>query len=270
VPFAYYQRLSRRERAIYRRSDAVPALRVPGVSGLHPAVETLRRALETGEGEAVARASFAITAGLSRALGAAPPRLEIHAVRPRGETHELHGLYVPEGEEPPVIRVWMRTARHGRVVAFRTFLRTLLHELVHHLDFEVLELEWSFHTEGFFQRESSLFRQLVPESARAPSKEASSYPRVHPPPMDPKDTKGGQAGKDPTARRDEDVGADASGRQQEIGPSGGPPSDADRQWRGATPTEDVMDRVLRERKPGERTPEKGEPDSGVGDPGDLE
>ena len=84
------------------------------------------------------------------------------------ETHELHGLYVPEpGEgEPPAIRVWMRTARKARVVAFRTFLRTLLHELLHHLDYEVLELGDSFHTEGFFRRESSLFRQLVPEGAR--------------------------------------------------------------------------------------------------------
>jgi hypothetical protein len=166
MPFAYYQRLTRREQAIYRRSDAVPSLPLPGAGALHPDVERLRDALVREDGEAVARAAFAISAGISRALGAAPPRLEIHAVRPRGDTHELHGLYVPEGEAPPVIRVWMRTARKGRVVAFRTFLRTLLHELVHHLDFEVLELAWSFHTEGFFKRESSLFRQLVPGPAR--------------------------------------------------------------------------------------------------------
>ncbi|BDG04965.1 hypothetical protein [Anaeromyxobacter oryzae] len=166
MPFAYYQRLSRREQATYRRSDVVTSLRVPGVSALHPSVEALRTALDASDGEAVARAAFAICAGVSRALGAAPPRLEIHAVRPRGETHELHGLYVPEGEAPPVIRVWMRTARHGRVVAFRTFLRTLLHEIVHHLDLEVLGLDWSFHTEGFFKRESSLFHQLVPDAAR--------------------------------------------------------------------------------------------------------
>ena len=56
----------------------------------------------------------------------------------------------------------MRTARHRRVVAFRTFLRTLLHELCHHIDFELLGFAESFHTRGFFQRESSLFRQLVP------------------------------------------------------------------------------------------------------------
>jgi hypothetical protein len=57
----------------------------------------------------------------------------------------------------------MRTARHKRAVAFRTFLRTLLHEVGHHLDYELLSLPDSFHTEGFFKRESSLFRQLVPE-----------------------------------------------------------------------------------------------------------
>jgi hypothetical protein len=61
----------------------------------------------------------------------------------------------------------MRTARYKRVVAFRTFLRTLLHEIGHHLDYHCLKLSDSFHTEGFFRRESSLFRQLVPEDAAA-------------------------------------------------------------------------------------------------------
>jgi hypothetical protein len=60
----------------------------------------------------------------------------------------------------------MRTAQHKRTVAFRTFLRTLLHELCHHLDYELLKLEDSFHTEGFFKRESSLFKQLVAAERR--------------------------------------------------------------------------------------------------------
>jgi len=55
----------------------------------------------------------------------------------------------------------MRTAKHRRVVAFRTFLRTLLHELCHHLDYELFGLEETFHTEGFYKRESSLFHQLM-------------------------------------------------------------------------------------------------------------
>jgi hypothetical protein len=56
----------------------------------------------------------------------------------------------------------MRTARQARVVAFRTFLRTLLHEIGHHLDYTHLKLAESFHTGGFFRRESSLFHQLIP------------------------------------------------------------------------------------------------------------
>jgi hypothetical protein len=56
----------------------------------------------------------------------------------------------------------MRTAANERVVRFRTFLRTLLHEVLHHLDVTLLELDDSFHTEGFFRRESSLVRQLAP------------------------------------------------------------------------------------------------------------
>jgi len=55
----------------------------------------------------------------------------------------------------------MFTAKRGQVVAYKTFLRTLLHEMVHHLDYQLLDLDDSFHTDGFFQRESSLVRQLT-------------------------------------------------------------------------------------------------------------
>lgn len=59
----------------------------------------------------------------------------------------------------------MRTAEHERVVAFRTFLRTLLHEVCHHLDFTLFGLSDTFHTEGFFRRESSLVKQLTARDA---------------------------------------------------------------------------------------------------------
>jgi hypothetical protein len=56
---------------------------------------------------------------------------------------------------------YQRTAAKRRVVAFRTFLRTLIHELLHHLDYELFEFAETFHTEGFFKRESSIARQLL-------------------------------------------------------------------------------------------------------------
>ena len=63
----------------------------------------------------------------------------------------------------------MRTAKQKRVVAFRTFLRTLLHEVGHHIDYTLLRLPDSYHTEGFYKRESSLFYQLVPRRDPAAS-----------------------------------------------------------------------------------------------------
>jgi len=60
--------------------------------------------------------------------------------------------------------VWMRTAKKENVVKFRTFLRTLLHEVCHHLDYELYKLAETFHTEGFYARESALMRDLMGES----------------------------------------------------------------------------------------------------------
>ena len=71
-----------------------------------------------------------------------------------------------------------RRVRYKRVVAFRTFLRTLLHEACHHLDYTHLGLADSFHTEGFFKRESSLFYQLVPREAPAPAAGAGEPPAL--------------------------------------------------------------------------------------------
>jgi hypothetical protein len=69
-----------------------------------------------------------------------------------------------------VITVWMRTAARQQVVAFRTFLRTLVHEVCHHLDYELLALEETFHTEGFYKRESTLSNALFEqERAGAPA-----------------------------------------------------------------------------------------------------
>ena len=58
-----------------------------------------------------------------------------------------------------------RTAARRQVVAFRTFLRTLCHEICHHLDYEMYALEETFHTEGFYKRESSLANALLAQEA---------------------------------------------------------------------------------------------------------
>ena len=173
MPFAYYDRLSSRQRAIYRRSDEIQSVILPHAELLHPLVEALREALSRDDRRAVERAAELLARGILKTLDLAPIQVQVLAVRPSSGEGELHGLYTREEGRPTRVQLWMRTARHKRVVAFRTFLRTLLHELGHHLDYELLGLADSFHTEGFFQRESSLFKQLVPGPGRGQDLEGS-------------------------------------------------------------------------------------------------
>ncbi len=161
MPFAYYARLSARDRAIYRRSDEITALELPDPQPLQPLVTGLQEALLADERRQVEAVASRLAAGITQRLGIPPVSVSVLAVRPSSSWGELHGLYTRHPRRPARIELWMRTARHHRVVAFRTFLRTLLHEVGHHLDYEHLRLGESFHTEGFFRRESSLFKQLV-------------------------------------------------------------------------------------------------------------
>lgn len=162
MPFAYYRRLSRAQQRVYKKSDEVAAVRLPGARELRPLVDALAAALDAGDRGAAQAAADRLLAGLTQRLGVPGLRAQVLAARPSRGWGELHGLYTP-AEPGGIARVavWMRTAQRHQVVKFRTFLRTLLHELGHHLDYELLGLADSFHTEGFYKRESSLLKQLL-------------------------------------------------------------------------------------------------------------
>jgi hypothetical protein len=164
--FTYYRRLSAADQRTYRKSDAVTAVKLEDVAELRLQAEALRVALSTGKRLMVERTAHALCRGITATLGVPSVAVRVRSVRPADRGGELHGLYTWETGRQPLIEVWMRTARNKDVVAFRTFLRTLLHEVCHHLDFTLLELSETFHTEGFFRRESSLVRQLLGPSAR--------------------------------------------------------------------------------------------------------
>jgi len=163
MPFPYYHRLSRGRKRTYRQSDAVEVLRLPPDHGLTGPAAQLADALNDENQKQVRRLCGQLARGICAQLDAPMLTVRVLSKRPSDEWEELHGLYEPEDEgQPAKITVWMRTAQRRQVVAYKTFLRTLLHEICHHLDYEHLKLDESFHTEGFYKRESSLFQQLVP------------------------------------------------------------------------------------------------------------
>jgi len=163
VPYAYYQKLSHRDKATYRRSDAIEHIALNDPARLNPMVQGLQAALEQDNQRLLRQISQQLLNEITRDLNTSPVHIKVLARRPSDESEELHGLYEPaeHSKDRAVITVWMRTAAKRQLVAFKTFLRTLLHETCHHLDYEWLKLEESFHTEGFFKRESNLFKQLT-------------------------------------------------------------------------------------------------------------
>lgn len=157
----FRNRLSRAQQRIYDRSDAVGSIRISASPRLRHAVAMLPGLLQTGVAAEVERAAQVVAEEICEALGISPVRVRVSGTRPSNTRGELHGLYTAhERTGPATIKVWMLTAKRGQVVAFKTFLRTLLHEVCHHLDYAHLHLDDSFHTAGFYKRESSLFYQI--------------------------------------------------------------------------------------------------------------
>lgn len=155
----YFYRLPARLQRCYMRSESIE--RFDGFASNSPIQERLKalmHALERGSLRHVQAAAQALMDELCRSFGVHPIKVDVRGVRPHNTRGELHGLF--RLSRPPEILLWMRTAQRHDVVKPRTFLRTMLHELCHYLDYALLRLEDSFHTMGFFKRESFLVRTL--------------------------------------------------------------------------------------------------------------
>ncbi len=166
MPFAYYAKLSAGRQRIYRKSDAIERLDLPPGVAAGTLVARIREGLTRDDRAVLQAASQGLIDALVAGYRVSRIGVRVLAQRPADETGELHGLYEPEEEgESARITVWMRTAARRDVVAFKTFLRTLVHELCHHLDYELYKLPETFHTEGFYKRESTLANALLAQES---------------------------------------------------------------------------------------------------------
>lgn len=148
----------------YRRSNSVRAYAIEHDGATLAALGRLLGAASAEERESH---GAELVASLCAQMGGTAPRLLVldaprpHQVRDGRLSYQRLGSYSPRTR---TVRLHNRTARLGRVVAPRTFLETLLHELVHHWDFEHLGLARSLHTSGFYHRLGHLKRGLLAAS----------------------------------------------------------------------------------------------------------
>ena len=157
----FFYRLQPHAQRCYLESDAITKYEFVPDNAASNAVAALTHVLERGNAASTEAAARKAATEMCRVAGVPPLAIDVREVRPKNARGELHGLFYPanpRNRTPPNIVLWMRTAERHDVVKPRTFVRTLMHELVHYFDYSVLKLEDSFHTHGFFARESFLVR----------------------------------------------------------------------------------------------------------------
>lgn len=81
--------------------------------------------------------------------------------RPNKGRSQTYGYYQRINGCGSVIVVYNRSSHRGHITSIKSFYDTLLHEFMHHYDFEVLKLDNSLHTSGFFQRIGDLKVKLT-------------------------------------------------------------------------------------------------------------
>lgn len=163
--FPYYRKLNAFQKGVYDKSDSIQSVNLPSAERFRLVVESLKSQLEAGNLAATQAESQNLMTWLCRSLNVPEVKVRVLETRPSRRWGELHGLYTAQDGRSPVVTVWMKTAKRSDVVAFRSFLRTMIHEFIHHLDYNLYKFADSFHTAGFFRRESSLVNSLLGENA---------------------------------------------------------------------------------------------------------
>lgn len=99
---------------------------------------------------------------ISQSLSISPPQLNVydkrqkHSLKDGKLMRKTYGTYKAGN-----ITINNKTAIQQTVVASKTFLDTLIHEFMHHYDYEVLKLPLSLHTAGFYYRLGDIMKKLV-------------------------------------------------------------------------------------------------------------
>jgi len=167
----YFYRLPARAQRAWLKSDSIDRFDLVPDAVTFSLTAALITALPSGAPLVIERAVQALADQICELMAVRAVRVEVRGVRPHNTRGELHGIFYPRGPSPrpgaPLIILWMRTAQRHDVVKPKTFVRTLMHELGHYLDYASLRLEESFHTTGFFKRESFLVRILFPPEPAA-------------------------------------------------------------------------------------------------------
>lgn len=106
--------------------------------------------------------SIALLDRMARELKVPPVKLNL-LDKPQKHRHQGGRLTYKEYayyEQTEGITIYNKTAVRRQYLAAKSYLDTLVHEFLHHLDYELLKLKHTYHTKGFYSRLGDLMGKL--------------------------------------------------------------------------------------------------------------
>jgi hypothetical protein len=87
--------------------------------------------------------------------------IKLKGARPQSSRGTTHGSYTRNiSKKTFYITLYGITPKTKKIVAAKTLIKTLIHEIMHHYDFEKLKMNSSNHTTGFYKRISTLEKMI--------------------------------------------------------------------------------------------------------------
>ncbi|MCY3825005.1 MAG: hypothetical protein OXG62_14195 [Nitrospinae bacterium] len=151
----------RRDTPDFTRSNKIPALEYQPASRERELTGKLIASTSAKEREALGQK---LLDNICRSLKISPAHLRVFAER---QPHKLRGgklaykLYGVYRCDSAVIEIANLTSIRKQVVAGKTFLDTLIHELMHHIDRKLLRIPSTPHSPGFYARIEDLKTKLM-------------------------------------------------------------------------------------------------------------
>ena len=151
----------RRDTPDFTRSNKLPALKYQPTSQERELTGKLIASASAHEREALGQK---LLDNICRALKISRTRLRVsderqpHKLRGGKLAYKLYGVYYCENA---VIEIANLTSIREQVVAGKTFLDTLIHELMHHIDRKFLRIPSTPHSPGFYARIEDLKAKLM-------------------------------------------------------------------------------------------------------------
>ncbi len=131
---------------------------------VHTIIKRLAAALNEGNENKINLNSNELTSNLVNLYNL--PKIKIHTGGKRiaNQNRQVLGVHRTRDQgkkaQRSSISVFSRTAKRQQYVKPKTFLRTIVHELIHHYDRYELKLAHEYHTRGFYQRVTTIYNQL--------------------------------------------------------------------------------------------------------------